>query len=215
MQRNGLVWGWNLQRKVVLIQGAFDIINYGHVRAFKFAKSQGDYLIVAVNSNTLMAGYKRRQPIMAWWQKKRIIESIRYVDKVVKAPEFSPIKLLKKYKVDVYVITREHRWTKAREMAYMKKKGGKTVFSRRFNGVSTTEVKLRLAKEYLDAARGSQARVTGPIASKPNGAATGNGPLSSHVFTHGEALRTIWQREYGPFGPRLPKGDRARTGTGV
>src|SRR5579862_4906746 len=34
--------------RIVLLQGAFDILNYGHIRAFKFAKSLGDYLIVAL-----------------------------------------------------------------------------------------------------------------------------------------------------------------------
>ena len=38
---------------VVLLQGAFDILNYGHIRAFKYAKAQGDYLIVALNTNEL------------------------------------------------------------------------------------------------------------------------------------------------------------------
>ena len=135
--------------KVVFIQGAFDVINYGHVRAFAFAKSQGDYLIVGLNTNTLVKDYKRRRPVMPWWQKKKILEGFKHVDKVVKAPDFSPMKLLKKYKVDVYVISREWNWSKMRERAYMKKKGGRVCFSRRFKGISTTAIKLRLLEEYL------------------------------------------------------------------
>lgn len=137
--------------KKVLIQGAFDILNYGHIEAFKFAKSHGDFLIVALNTNSLIKDYKRRIPVMPWWQKKRIIEAVRYVDKVIAAPDFSPIKLLEKHKIDVYVITEEWVDTKAKEMAFMKKKGGKTVISGRTKGVSTTNIKKRLLKEYLDA----------------------------------------------------------------
>jgi glycerol-3-phosphate cytidylyltransferase-like family protein len=35
--------------RVVLIQGAFDILNSGHVRAFRLAKKQGDYFPVKFN----------------------------------------------------------------------------------------------------------------------------------------------------------------------
>jgi glycerol-3-phosphate cytidylyltransferase len=138
------------KQRIVLIQGAFEILNYGHIRAFKFAKAQGDYLIVALNTNELIADYKSRQAVMPWVQKKRIIESIRYVDKVVPAKEFSPLRLLKQHHVDVYVLTREWEHTKAVEMAFMKDKGGRVCFSRRFKGVSTTAVKEKLLREYLD-----------------------------------------------------------------
>jgi glycerol-3-phosphate cytidylyltransferase len=141
--------------KVVLFQGAFDIIHYGHVRAFEFAKAQGDYLIVALNSNRLVKEYKGRDAVLPWSDKKGVIESIRYVDKVVKATKFSPLKLLKKYKADVYVLAPEWESTKAVEIAYMKKKGGMVCFTQRYTKVSTTAIKAKLLKEHLNgSARG-------------------------------------------------------------
>jgi glycerol-3-phosphate cytidylyltransferase len=139
------------KRRVVLIQGAFDILNYGHVQAFRFAKAHGDHLIVALNTNELIPRYKNRQPVVPWRHKKAIIEACRYVDRVVPAPDFSPMKLLRRYDVDVYVISREWEHTKAAEIAYMRQKGGRVVIARRFAGVSTTEIKERLLKEHLDA----------------------------------------------------------------
>lgn len=134
--------------RVVLLQGAFDIINYGHIRAFKRAKSEGDYLIVALNTDTLLRDYKSREPVLPWWQKKVIIESIKYVDKVVPARWFSPLSLLKKHAVDVYCITREWESTKTEEMAYMREKGGKTVFLPRYaHVVPTSEIKRILLRE--------------------------------------------------------------------
>lgn len=134
--------------KVVLLQGAFDIINYGHVRALKRAKALGDYLIVALNTDQLLRQYKKREPVLPWKQKKVILEAIRWVDKVVPAHNFSPLSLLKKYKVDVYVLTKEWENTKNVEMEYMKKKGGKISFSPRYAGVvCTSEIKRRLLKE--------------------------------------------------------------------
>jgi glycerol-3-phosphate cytidylyltransferase len=135
----------------VLLQGAFDILNYGHIRAFKFAKAQGDYLIVALNTNELIRDYKGREPVMPWSHKRRIIEACRYVDRVVPAREFSPLKLLKRYRVDVYVLSYEWEHTKAAEIAFMKQKGGRICFSRRFRGVSTSAIKATLLKEHLDA----------------------------------------------------------------
>lgn len=134
--------------KVVLLQGTFDILNWGHVKAFQRAKAQGDYLIVALNTNRLVKKFKGRDAVLPWYQKKFIIESCRFVDLVVPASDFSPLRLLKRYKVDVYVLTREWHDTKAREIAYMKKKGGRVVYSPRFKGVvPTSKIKEILLKE--------------------------------------------------------------------
>jgi len=111
----------------------------------------GDYLIVALNTNELIRNYKGREPVTPWSQKRRIIEACRYVDRVVPAREFSPLKLLKRYQVDVYVLSREWEHTKAAEIAFMKQKGGRVCFSRRFRGVSTSAIKAALLKEHLDA----------------------------------------------------------------
>ena len=141
------------KHKVVLIQGAFDIINWGHIRAFQRAKALGDYLIVALNSNELLEKYKGRQAVLPWYQKKFIIESCSFVDKVVKATEFSPLKLLKKYKVDVYVLSHEWEETKKEEIAYMKQKGGQISWSPRFRGVvPTSQIKRILLDEALGSA---------------------------------------------------------------
>lgn len=138
-------------KRIVFIQGAFDIINWGHVKAFERAKKLGDYLIVGLNSDKLVKDYKNRASVLPYYQKKKIIESLRFVDKVVPCNDFSPLKELKKYKVDVYVLTKEWESTKEKEISYMKKKGGKVSFSPRFKGViSTSQIKQILHQEYLD-----------------------------------------------------------------
>jgi len=142
----------NKKRKVVLLQGAFDILNWGHVKAFQRAKKLGTHLIIALNTDELLKKYKGRDAVIPWQQKKEIIEAIRYVDEVIPATEFSPMRLLKLYDVDVYVLTREWEDTKAKEIAYMHAKGGKVSFSPRFEGVvCTSEIKRRLLQEAKDA----------------------------------------------------------------
>ncbi len=136
------------KKQIVLLQGAFDIINWGHIKAFQRAKAQGDYLIVALNSNELVKAYKGRDAVLPWYQKKFIIESCMFVDKVVKATKFSPMELLKKYDVDVYVLTKEWAETKKDEIAFMKAKGGKISWSPRFKGVvPTSRIKEILLQE--------------------------------------------------------------------
>lgn len=135
----------------VLFQGSFDILNLGHVRAFAYAKSKGDFLYVALNTDELLKSYKNRVAVMPWEHKKEIIESIRYVDKVIPAPDFSPLKLLKEYDIDVYVVGDEWVDTKEEELNYMYSKGGYAVISPRFGGISTREIKTILLNEHLDA----------------------------------------------------------------
>lgn len=134
--------------KTVLLQGAFDILNSGHIRAIKLAKSQGDYLIVAVNTPELIKDYKKRKPILPYKDKKIIIGSIKYVDKVIPARNFSPLELLKKYNVDVYMIAPEWLDTKKEEIAYMKSKGCKIKMCHNYKGViRSSDIKRILLEE--------------------------------------------------------------------
>lgn len=137
-----------MKKKIVLIQGAFEILNSGHVRAFRHARSQGEFLIVAINSNALLKKYKGRDAVLPYAQKKIIIESIRWVDKVICANQFSPLALLKKHDVDVYMIAPEWVKTKAEEIAYMKTKGGKVALCHDYKRViRTSDIKRGLLAE--------------------------------------------------------------------
>lgn len=147
----------NKKPKIVFIQGAYDIINYGHVMAFKKAKTFGDVLIVALNTNKLLKEYKGRKGVLPYGQKKFIIESMKYVDKVIPARNFSPLLLLKKHKVDVYCLTKEWLSSKTEEISYMKKKGGEVKFMPRFKGViPTSKIKEILLKEAKDKLKAKQ-----------------------------------------------------------
>jgi len=132
----------------VLLQGAFDIINWGHVMAFQEAKAQGDYLVVALNTNELLEAYKGKAAVLPWYQKQFIIESFKFVDEVIEAPDFSPMKLLIEHDISVYCLTKEWEHTKLEEIEYMTRKGRKVHFLPRFPGVvPTSEIKRRLLAE--------------------------------------------------------------------
>lgn len=131
----------------VFFQGSFELINLGHVRCLKRAKQYGT-LIVGLNSNELIKSYKGRDPVLPWHHKKKILESIRYVDKVVKCNKFSCMAQLQKYKIDFYVNGKEWESTHQKEIKYVKDVGGKIVFLPRYkDNVSTSEIKKKLLAE--------------------------------------------------------------------
>jgi glycerol-3-phosphate cytidylyltransferase-like family protein len=142
---------WLNGKTVVLLQGAFDIINRGHVKAFEWCKQYWDHLIIALNSDELLKRYKWRDAVLPRYQKKFIIENIRFVDEVIKADNESPMELLQKHDVDVYAVTEDRMSSHPKEIEWIKNKWGKIINPPYFDGViHTSEIKKRLLDEYLN-----------------------------------------------------------------
>lgn len=68
--------------KIVVVAGGFDPIHIGHIRHFKEAKKLGDELVVLLASDKDMAAKKGRS-FMPFHERKEVLESIKYVDKVL------------------------------------------------------------------------------------------------------------------------------------
>lgn len=69
--------------KVGYTTGVFDLFHIGHLNILKRAKEQCEYLIVGVSTDELVQLYKNKTPIIPFEERKEIISSIQYVDKVV------------------------------------------------------------------------------------------------------------------------------------
>lgn len=67
---------------VVAVSGGFDPIHIGHIRMFKEAKALGDELVVILNNDNWLTD-KKGGPFMSGAERKEIIESIQWVDRVV------------------------------------------------------------------------------------------------------------------------------------
>ena len=90
--------------KKVITYGTFDLLHYGHINLLKRAKDLGDYLIVALSTNEFNK-IKGKKCYYSYEERKRLVESIRYVDLVI--PETSweqKVGDIKEFKVDVFVI---------------------------------------------------------------------------------------------------------------
>lgn len=69
-------------KKIIYVTMAGDLFHRGHLELIKKAKRLGDLLIIGLHPDDVMRRYKR-DPIMPFEDRKKILESIRGVDKVV------------------------------------------------------------------------------------------------------------------------------------
>jgi D-beta-D-heptose 7-phosphate kinase/D-beta-D-heptose 1-phosphate adenosyltransferase len=74
------------KKVVVATGGGFDPLHEGHIRLFKEAKQLGDVLIVMLNSDEQLIKKKGKTFYPSQQERKEIIESIKYVDKVIIDP---------------------------------------------------------------------------------------------------------------------------------
>ena len=64
--------------------GCFDVLHRGHVELFRFARSLGDELIVGIDTDEKVKKDKGKfRPINTMRDRKFILESIKYIDKVI------------------------------------------------------------------------------------------------------------------------------------
>ena len=71
-----------LKKKIVVVSGGFDPLHVGHVEMFKLARQYGDKLVVIVNNDHWLKK-KKGYVFMRQQERKKIVEAIQYVDKVV------------------------------------------------------------------------------------------------------------------------------------
>ncbi len=96
---------------VVFTNGCFDILHKGHIEYLKKSKALGTYLIVAINSDRSVRRLKgESRPINKQEDRALVLESIRYVDKVIVFEEDTPYLLIKQIKPDI--ITKGGDYTK-------------------------------------------------------------------------------------------------------
>jgi cytidyltransferase-like protein len=70
------------------VPGVFDLFHVGHLNLLRNSKERCNYLIAGVLTDELVTHFKGRPPFIPFEERRAIVESIRYVDKVV-AVDFS------------------------------------------------------------------------------------------------------------------------------
>jgi len=131
-------------KKVVFTNGCFDIIHAGHVHYLRQAKSLGDLLIVAINSDESVKKLKPERPIISEKERIEVVAALEMVDYVTVFKEDTPYELIKILKPDVLV--KGGDW-KVEEIV-----GSdivKEVYSLTYKqGISTTEIIKKIIDKY-------------------------------------------------------------------
>ncbi len=69
--------------KKIVVNGTFDILHPGHLALLNYAKSLGDFLIVAIDTDERVQQLKGpSRPINNQYDRKIILENLKAVDKV-------------------------------------------------------------------------------------------------------------------------------------
>jgi len=91
--------------KKIFVNGTFDILHQGHVKLLEYAKSLGDYVLVAIDSDQRVRAIKGEQrPINSEQERKTLLLALRYVDEVsIFDSDQELIDLIKEYQLDIMV----------------------------------------------------------------------------------------------------------------
>lgn len=130
--------------KTVLVGGCFDILHYGHIRFLKEAKNKGSYLVIALESDENTKKLKGpNRPIHSQKQRREILLSLNFVDKVISLPEMKSDtdyrKLVARIKPDIIAITQGDN-IKNKKKEYARTFGAKLVEIKKIKVPSTTQI---------------------------------------------------------------------------
>ena len=127
----------NAKKRIVFTNGCFDILHYGHLVLLEQAKSLGDVLLVALNSDTSIHQLKGGdRPINRQEHRIKQMNAIEYVDFIVVFDELTPVELLKLIQPDIIVKGGDYKDKQIAGCEYAKK----TVILDYIEGFSTTGI---------------------------------------------------------------------------
>jgi D-beta-D-heptose 7-phosphate kinase/D-beta-D-heptose 1-phosphate adenosyltransferase len=94
----------NRNFNLVWTNGCFDVMHSGHLDTLKFAREQGDKLVVAVNTDASIARLKGpNRPVVCLAERMRMLAALECVDFVLSFDEDTPLKLIEEVRPDVVV----------------------------------------------------------------------------------------------------------------
>lgn len=135
--------------KVGYTTGVYDMFHIGHLNIIKRAKEQCEYLIVGVTTDELCMKRKGKCPIICEKDRMEIVESVKYVDKVVPQTDMDKIKPVTEYGVDAVFVGSDWKGTPSWN-EYEKKFGEvgcRVVYLDHTDGISSSILRERLNKE--------------------------------------------------------------------
>jgi glycerol-3-phosphate cytidylyltransferase len=129
--------------KKTITYGTFDMFHVGHLNLIKRLKNTCDFLIIAVSSDEFNQT-KGKKTVIPFEQRVEIIESIKYVDMVIKENDWDQKILdIKEYNVDTFAIGDDWKG----EFDFLKDYC-EVIYLPRTEGISTTSLKKHISSKF-------------------------------------------------------------------
>lgn len=133
--------------RLVFTNGVFDLLHVGHVRYLAQARSLGDALIVAINSDRTVRELKGpNRPIFDQTERAEILAALKYVDYVTIFDDISPRSLIAMLLPDVLVKGGDYQLDQIHGREEVEAAGGRVISLPFIEGASTTSLIERMKK---------------------------------------------------------------------
>jgi len=138
-------------QRIVFTNGCFDIMHVGHIRYLTEAKSEGDVLIVGLNSDRSVKTIKpKNRPIVNQDQRAEVLAGLACVDYVTVFDESDPLELIKALRPDVLVKGADWKEKDIVGAEFIKAHEGKVVRVALVPDISTSQIIQRICKRYRE-----------------------------------------------------------------
>jgi len=136
-------------KKIVFTNGCFDLIHTGHTRYLARARSYGDLLVVALNSDTSVRMIKgEKRPINTEAERAETLAALESVDFVTVFDEPDPHRIISELQPDVLVKGGDWPVEKIIGRDVVEARGGKVVSVGYIEGASTTGMIEKILQRY-------------------------------------------------------------------
>jgi len=147
-----VLWVKSLQgrgQKVVFTNGCFDLLHAGHVAYLEEARSQGQALIVGVNTDASAARLNKGpgRPCTRQGDRARVLAALACVDRVVLFDEDTPLALITLLQPDILVKGGDYQLHQIVGREVVEARGGRVLALPFLPGYSTSALIERIRSE--------------------------------------------------------------------
>jgi len=136
-------------KTIILTNGAFDLLHYGHIAYLKEAKAHGDILVVAINSDNSVKRLKGKdRPIIDENGRAFLVASLKFVDYVVIFEEDNVKRVLSELLPHIHIKGPDYRVETVAESDFSASLGIETRIVGKSKEHSTTDIIKRIKKLY-------------------------------------------------------------------
>jgi len=136
-------------KQIVFTNGCFDILHVGHVRYLTTARSEGDVLVVGLNSDASVKSIKPdNRPIVTQEERAEVLAGLASVDFITIFDESDPLALISAIKPDILVKGADWKEKEIVGADVVTAYGGKVVRAEVVPGISTSRLIRRIINRY-------------------------------------------------------------------